>query len=65
MGIIFTRQKNGYCVEEVDRYIRKLSDEYQLAYNENQNINAKYDDLMKNTGLSRMKAEGKQTINLL
>ena len=47
MEVHFTVQKNGYSVDEVDRYIKKISDEYQVTYDENQSLSARYDALLR------------------
>ena len=46
-GITFDKQINGYNREQVERYVTKLAGAYQSAYEENNSVNAKYDDLLE------------------
>ena len=46
-NITFTREKNGYDREQVDSYIKKVSDAYQTTYYEYLDINSKYSKLVE------------------
>ncbi|MCL2146524.1 MAG: DivIVA domain-containing protein [Synergistaceae bacterium] len=54
-GIIFKTEKDGYDKEQVDKYISRLSEEYQKAYNEYQNISSINSTLLDEC--SRMKRQ--------
>ena len=43
--MIFATQKNGYCREDVDNYIERLSKAYQTAYNEHKTLSSKYEEM--------------------
>lgn len=42
----FLEERNGYDREQVDSYISKLSNAYQTAYNEYQDVSGKYNSLL-------------------
>jgi len=44
--IFFSEQKNGYDKNQVDNYIRKLTEAYQTAYKEYLAVCDKYNDLL-------------------
>ena len=46
--VSFSKQFNGYDKDEVDRYIRNLSEAYQTAYEEYTAVCAKYNSLVEN-----------------
>jgi len=46
----FEIEKKGYKREQVDSYIKKLSDAYQTTYDEYQEINNKYNELLEYCG---------------
>jgi cell division septum initiation protein DivIVA len=48
--IIFGEQKNGYNKDQVDKYIRKLTEAYETAYKEYTNIREKYNALLQEHG---------------
>lgn len=52
--IIFPEALNGYDTEQVDTYITKLSDAYQLAYDENTALREKYNNLLEDCKKSNM-----------
>jgi len=43
--IFFSEQKNGYDKEQVDNYIRRLTEAYQTAYKAYLTVSEKYTDL--------------------
>ena len=45
--MFFTEEKNGYDREQVDSYISKLSQAYQTAYDEYQDVSGKYNSLLE------------------
>ena len=45
-GVYFTDERNGYDREQVDNYIKMLSEAYKDAYAEYKAIQSKYDDLL-------------------
>ena len=57
----FSEEKNGYSKEEVDKYIGKLNDEYQLAFVENRTLVDKYEELFLKYQL--LEAEGQSTMD--
>ena len=46
-NISFTREKKGYDREQVDSYIKKVSEAYQTTYLEYLDINGKYEKLLE------------------
>ena len=46
-NISFAKEKNGYDREQVDSYIKKLSDAYQTTYLEYLDISGKYKSLLE------------------
>ena len=46
-NISFTREKNGYDREQVDSYIKKVSEAYQSTYYEYLDLNNKYNNLLE------------------
>jgi cell division septum initiation protein DivIVA len=46
-GIFFTEEKNGYDREQVDGYIHKLSEAYQKAFSEYEDLRGKYNSLLE------------------
>jgi len=46
--IFFNEQRNGYDKNQVDNYINRLTDAYQMAYKEYLAVCDKYNDLMLN-----------------
>ena len=49
-NIRFEVEKKGYSKEQVDSYIKKLSDAYQTTYDEYLEINNKYNELLEYCG---------------
>ena len=47
-NISFMKERNGYSKEQVDNYIKKLSEAYQTTYNEFLDISGKYKSLLDN-----------------
>ena len=45
--VAFAEEQNGYNKEQVDKYISKLSEAYQAAYDENQILLDKYNSLLE------------------
>jgi len=45
-GLFFPAVENGYDKEQVDIYVNKLSEAYQAAYDENELIREKYNNLL-------------------
>ena len=60
-SIFFSEQKNGFDKEEVNKYIEKLAAAYQLAYDENQAVNAKYSELLEK--YEKLELEGRTGAN--
>ena len=50
MSNSFEKEKKGYKREQVDSYIKKLGDAYQSTYDEYQEINGKYNELLEYCG---------------
>ncbi|MCL2126254.1 MAG: DivIVA domain-containing protein [Oscillospiraceae bacterium] len=46
-NISFTREKNGYDRDQVDSYIKKVSEAYQTTYYEYIDVNSKYKKLLE------------------
>ena len=46
----FEKERKGYKREQVDSYIKKLGDAYQSTYDEYQEINGKYNELLEYCG---------------
>ena len=46
-NISFTKEKNGYDRQQVDNYIKKLSEAYQTTYYEYLDISGKYKSLLE------------------
>lgn len=59
--ILFTDEQYGYNKEQVDGYISKLSRAYQAAYNDNQEIQEKYNSLLDDC--KKLENQGKAKIN--
>ena len=47
-NVYFADERVGYNKEQVDSYIKKLTQAYQTAFDEHQSICNKYDELLKN-----------------
>jgi cell division septum initiation protein DivIVA len=45
--VAFAEEKNGYSKEQVDKYIGKLTEAYQAAFDENQGLLDKYNRLLE------------------
>jgi cell division septum initiation protein DivIVA len=59
--IIFGEQKNGYNKDQVDKYIRKLTEAYETAYKEYTNIRDKHNDLLQEHG--KLEAGNQNSLN--
>ena len=56
--VVFSDKKNGYDKSQVDEYIKKITDAYQGAYNENVAMREKYDSLLAD--YKKLEAQNRQ-----
>ena len=64
--VTFAKQFGGYDRNEVDRYVKNLTQAYQTAYGEYNSVCARYNDLLKEyTALCRQREQNKSNVAVI
>jgi cell division septum initiation protein DivIVA len=63
--IFFSEEKNGYDRAQVDKYVNKLSEAYQAAYDENTLMRERYNSLLDSCNTWNMPGQSEPTPEII
>jgi len=63
--VSFNKQENGYDITQVDAYIKSITEAYQSAYEQNNIICNKYNQLLENFKMLQMREQSRPSAEVI